>query len=297
MNEIRILLTNQGIFYTSPGGTVNEGFYYLYRYKKIFGDYQLAWSTAVAVSTSTQVKSDLYWQLDSLAGRLDAVCRALDKTLFFALKKANNDTLDNALYHLGYLILLSAGIFDDLAWLINFRYAIGLERRAIFLRKDENVRANRPLYQYLYANNRELHRYLTDPETQKYLRLLTSLRDPLAHRIFLRGGHLSRGSEQSIMFRSSPEVVERLLEVSPEDGAETWGLRETWHDLVDLYPFTVKAFGLVAEIVNGVLQRLEWNQLIGTLSAEQQAFIREDQAKLQRGVWRFLNWSEEPMYF
>ncbi len=58
-------------------------------------------------------------QFYSLSQRLEFICRGTDKVSYFSLKYANNHTQNNALYHLGYLIMLITGAFDDLAWILD----------------------------------------------------------------------------------------------------------------------------------------------------------------------------------
>jgi len=47
LDMVRILLAAHGRFYISPEVTVNEWFYYLYRFKKLFREFQRASSVAV----------------------------------------------------------------------------------------------------------------------------------------------------------------------------------------------------------------------------------------------------------
>ncbi|GLC89696.1 hypothetical protein LYSBPC_28230 [Lysinibacillus piscis] len=82
------------------GTEINEGYYYLFRFKKVFINFQNVWTTVLNLEENIGY-SKLINQFDSLLQRLNFICRAIDKLSFEALKNANNDTQDNILYHFG----------------------------------------------------------------------------------------------------------------------------------------------------------------------------------------------------
>jgi len=126
--RVRILAVNSGLFYVTPDFRVNEGFYFLYRFKKIFRSFQKAYTTTMFLETIPIAARE---QLDSLAQRLEFICRAADNTSYYALKRANNDNQDRALYNAAFLVMLVTGIFDDLAWLIAHMYSMKINNLAM----------------------------------------------------------------------------------------------------------------------------------------------------------------------
>jgi len=80
---VRILLVAHGHFYVGPEETVNEGLYYLYRFKNLFKAFQYAWTVAV-YTHGKEMLEKIFDYLDSLGRRLEFICRAYDKVAFFS---------------------------------------------------------------------------------------------------------------------------------------------------------------------------------------------------------------------
>lgn len=153
MELIRILLVNLGIFKIAPNNTVDEVLYYLYRYKKIFDKYQYARTVAVKAKES-DFPPDAKKHLESLATRLEYVCRASDKVSYYSLQNPGNDTKAKTAYHFSYMIFLATGIFDDLAWIIDSLNKLQLSKYDVELKNPKKIcdrlgNKNRKLSQYL----------------------------------------------------------------------------------------------------------------------------------------------------
>lgn len=185
LNRVRILAVNSGLFYVQPKTTVNEGFYYLYRFKKVFQSFQKAYTAA---PFSERVPVDACKQFDSLAQRLELICRAADHASHFALRRADNDNQDRALCHTAFLIMLITGAFDDLAWLIAHMYSIKVDRQKVSLRKQPKG-ANRQFFAAFDSTNSSLKEFLFLPKTQTQLNLFYPIRNKLQHGVFLEPIH------------------------------------------------------------------------------------------------------------
>jgi hypothetical protein len=192
--------------------------------------------------------------------------------------------------------MLVTGIFDDLAWIINFRYTIGLSSKEVYLRKDENNKSNKKLWQYLYNHNRSLHAYLTNSLVQNQIKLFYLVRDALMHQKFLGSvQHMSSEVGNKVMLTFPQNAIEKLIEESGGDVGQSWGIYNMSD--VEPYAFTTRAFEVIAKTVNSVLDLLEWAEIIQTLPSYEQDEIRKSQGKFQLGVGHFLGWKQEPMYF
>jgi len=294
---IRILLVNLGYFYLTPKYSVNEGYYYLFRFMKLFWEYQFAWSVVVNAHDKS-LGEQIFNQFDSLSTRLEFLCRSADKTSYYALKCPNNDTQDNALYHFGYLIMLITGVFDDLAWIIDELYSLKMSRRDVILKIPPD-KASTKFYNSLISANKDLHNYLTDSETQKKILLFYPLRDSLQHRQFIKGIHyrnMSNGCEKNL-FRISLEAGNTIKNFSLDD--TEYGLQVLIEEqfYIDAHIFTLKALEIVSGIVNNTMRLIDWDHYTKVLSDEQKDSLYNSKKIFQSGLGKWLGWEAEPLYF
>jgi hypothetical protein len=292
---VRILLTAHGRFYVSPKGpSVNEWYYYLYRFKSLFKAFQYAW-TAATYAHGKGLSEKLYDYLDTLGTRLEFICRAYDKVAFFSLKTPDHDNQNNQLYHLAYFVMLITGVFDVLAHIIKEFYNINVgDPQSVslrILRRKEAIN----FYQILLSKNAELHTFLTAEDTQRDITAFYPIRDSLQHRELLRGIQYSNSFiDRKNVFELSNEAAETLRKIS---GESTYIIR--WHKpcLLDPFLFITWAQKVLIGLVNGVLSSIDWDSACETLPSDIQSKIRESNQRFEQGVGKFLRWPEEPMYF
>ena len=295
---IRILLVNSGYFFIKPNLSVNEGYYYLFRFKKLFHEYQFAWSVVVG-TYGKSMPEEIFSQFDSLSTRLELLCRAADKTSYYALKWPNNDTQDNTLYHFGYLIMLITGVFDDLAWIINGLYNLRLDKRDVVIKIPPN-KVSTKFYNSLKPVNNDLFNYLTHEETQKKILLFYPIRDSLQHRQFMKGIRYSNKSQdcEKNLFRISNEAAMTIKNVSMDDGRD-YGIELVLEEqsYIDAHKFTMKALEIISQIVNNTMNYIDWDQYAMVLSDEQRDNLYMSKNLFNSGLGKFLGWEAEPLYF
>lgn len=294
LEMVRIILTAHGRFCIRPKETVNEGFYYLYRFKNLFMEFQHAWTVTV-YAHGKGLPEKVFEYLDSLGRRLEFICRAYDKVAFFSLKTANNDTQDNQLYHLAYFIMLITGAFDDLAHIIKEYYQLRInDRWDVSLRIPQRKETTR-FYQTLQSKNAALHTLLTTAGTQREINALYPIRDSLQHRDFLKGLVLHDASprEYKNLFELSDEAAESLVVASIASNC----IVRLHKPCLDPLLFITWARKVLAALVNGVLSSIDWDSVYTTLSLDIQDKIHASNESFQRGVSQFLGWPEEPLYF
>ncbi|OEF96363.1 hypothetical protein [Desulfuribacillus alkaliarsenatis] len=284
------------MFYLSRNYSINEGFYYLYRFKRIFDKFQYTWS--VVVSTHKILGDDILEQFSSLSQRLEFICRSYDKISYFDLKKANNDTQSNTIYHFSYFIMLITGIFDDIAWILKHRYNLNLSNMEVGLKIPECRETNK-FYNKLKSKNERICDYLINESTQNYIRLFYPLRDTLQHRRFLRG----------VRVKSSSDNIDKNLYLVPQKmidyvnklplSLEELGISKRIGDsyYLDAHLFAYKSIYIVAEIVNSTLPLVDWNEIIELLDMESLKSIIESNKDYEKGLGTHLGWSSEPIYF
>lgn len=297
LDRLRLLFVNNGLFLVSPGFRVNEGFYYLYRFKKVFSSYQKAWSTASFANSVVGSAGD---NLQSLGQRLELICRAADQTSYFALRRADNDNQDHALYHAAFLIMLITGAFDDVAWLIARLYGIEVDKMGVGLRVIAKNRGNTRFWEAMADNNPALSNYLRSPNVQGQIRLFYPVRHKLQHGLFLEAVHYSNPSKNfdRNLFVIPDEMVTELRELFGDEAKLRWGLKPG-HDgtYVDPHRLASEAVKITAEIINGALDRIPWMTLIDDVAPSVQETIVESWNSFEQGVGTFLGWGTEPIYF
>ncbi|MQR93680.1 hypothetical protein [Fictibacillus phosphorivorans] len=291
---IRILLVNLGYFYVNPRFKINEGYYYLYRFKKLFSEFQPAWSIVVS-GHGCGISDEIMNQFDSLSQRLEFICRATDKVSYFALKYANNDTQDNTLYHLGYLIMLITGAFDDLAWILTYIYDLRLSKMEVVLK--EPLKKKR-FYEQLMEKNKKLHDFLTSDYTQNVIKMYYPIRDALQHRQFVKGMKFSSSNGYENNVFALPKHTVNIMENITEDSKE-YGLVFSHQDsfLFDSHVFASKTMENITYIVNNTLVLIDWERIIASLPAEKIGQVRDSQKKFEEGLSNYLGIGEKPLYF
>jgi hypothetical protein len=291
---VRILLTAHNRYYVSTQLRVNEGFYYLYRFKRLFKEFQYAWTVAT-YAHGKGLSEKIHDYLDSLGGRLEFICSAYDKVAFFSLKTADHDVQNNQLYHLAYFVMLITGVFDNLAHIIKESYHIGIKGRMnVSLRISRDDKPKK-FYQEIQSKNAALYEFLTAPDTQRDINAFYPIRDSLQHRELLKGILYSRdsGMEKNV-FELSRETAESLKMISD---ALTYIVEWDPHCLLDPLPFIKWAQEVTITLVNRVLSSIDWDSFCVTLPIDIQNKIHASNERFKQGVGQFLGWSKEPLYF
>ena len=299
INFIRILLVNNNILYINKYTKVNEGLYYLYRMKTIFQNYQLPWSIAVHSKNEKIQTSEIFNNLQSLSTRLDFICRAVDKINFYSLKNANNDTFDNALYHLGYFIMLCTGAFDDLAWIINNLYNFNLHHKELSLRISDPLKLGK-FAKKVQFHNSALYNYLLENKTRNFILSFYPIRDALQHRNFLDGFKILSGGISNNRFYIDNQTIKLLFEVFDEQSdLKKWGIHKTHDDQysIDCFYYTKEIFTRFSNFINNTLYLLNWEDYLNLLSEDSKTKIITSQEKFKNGFWQVLGFENEPLYF
>jgi len=285
---VRILCAGLGIFDVRPHYSVDEGFYYLYRFKKIFYSFQKAW-TNVCEAQGKGIPEEVFYQFHSLSIRLEFICRAVDKVSFFALKNPNNNTLFNASYHLAFLILLITGCFDDLAWIANHLYCLNLSKYDVEIKIPLEKKTSE-FTKKLRLRNQTLAGFLENKDTKIKINLFYQIRDAIMHREFLKGATCQvhdSGTTQSFITIYPPNEFLDLFKCSGYS-FDAWGLVTLGNEIhIEPHLFCTQALSHCAQVVNTFLDLIVWDDYTGKFSEEQLKRISERLALYERSLATF----------
>lgn len=196
---IRLFMINGRKFFITPHNHIDEFFYYIFRHKYLFKNFQHFWASNV---------HSLNEYNDALDNRLLQFTICIDKIKSLLWLPQNNNTAMHLKYHISYLTLLSTGIFDNLAWIINNYYNLRLDQKSrlnIALRKEifiKGIKAKSPTLAAFIESNSVLNK----------INAINELRDRIVHRDFVKtiaSGNTKQISHNYLMI--DDELKDRLL--------------------------------------------------------------------------------------
>jgi hypothetical protein len=302
LEQVRLYMINQKLFYLKKGYSIDETFYYIYRYKKVFRYYQYLWS--VVCETNSEIKNDrLIEHTDSLSTRLEFYCRACDQTKIECLRSPNNLTASYMKYNFGYLILIMTGIYDNLAWIIKDIYQLNSIKEMevgikipIKLLKDGKKNY---FLEKLNLKDEALAAVISDDLTQKCIHLIYPIRNALVHRDFFNSVHYSnksKGIEKNLI-----KVPQRTYENFKAMNTVNMNYLDSFILLDGVYIEPYKFIEFLDKIfistVNEILNKIDLNLLISKLSPQGKERIEQCFKNYDSGLYNFLNLNCKPIYF
>lgn len=289
IEKIRLFMLNKYCFYVRKQYKIDETFYYLYRYKKTFSEYQRIWGNVCNIRGISE------WA-DSLAQRFEFYCRASDKTKIECLKTPNNTTASHIKYNFSYLILIMTGIYDNLAWIMNIIYDLEIDKNKVGIKIPTKFLNNNKLTDYLKClkdKNNELVEYISSPLTQKYIHLLYPIRDALVHRDFFNSVHFVNENEkiEKNLVRVPLEVYNICGELDIfKKGNSKFIFKLGDEVFVEPYKFITIIGNIFENLVNDILSKLELKTLLSKYQRSEEEYDTENMSE-------FLGLKCEPLYF
>lgn len=294
LEMVRVILSARGRFYLAPEMPISEWSFYVYRAMELFKGTQYP-STVASYAQGNTLAEKMGNYFASLMTRLDFICRAYDNIAFLSLKTANYNDQNRQLYHLAYYIMLTTGIFDDLAHIIEEFYQIRIRGRTnIILRIPPGKEPNK-FYQTLKLKNAALYEFLTAPNTQRDINTFYPLRDSLQHRELPKGVQFHHGMSETRknVLELNNETFEEIKEAS---GSLPFIIRGN-PCLLDPYPFIQWAQAVTIELVNRILSAIDWDSICMTLPKDLQDEIRTRNENYKQWFGQLFGWPQEPLYF
>lgn len=262
---LRLFLVNGKQYEVREHEYIDETFYYIYKHKQVFSEFQNYWSAVIKKEVNCN------WA-DALDNRLCLLVMCLDQCKIETYKRQNNVSVMHLKYHLSYLIMLITGTFDNLAWIINNQYELKLDRMKIDLKGGRFKNAIKEKSQAIYD-------VLDGDYTKTGIDAIREIRDCIVHRDFIkaiRGGN-SRYKYETCYFWLDDDIYE-LFEKA---GFEKTGVKiKTANEaFIDMHDFICFLESRVVKITNSLLQIIA-NEIYGAKNSYQ--------------IWKILNFSGEP---
>ncbi|HEY4319943.1 MAG TPA: hypothetical protein VGM77_02095 [Gemmatimonadales bacterium] len=282
-HELRYVQVAQNNFEVLPRTRVNKGLYYAYRRHTLFREIARARLSGVPGNRD---------QVQSLTQRTELACHAHDSVAIASLRKPNNDTGADALFYLGYLFMLATGAHDDLAWLCNDAYGLGLHRTDIGLRQKPK-KPSSPFRKAVGAVVPALAAFLADERARAAIDSLYPMRDALQHRTFPQPFGSANGDANTVFV---PEESARLL--APFMPRSTLGIRLTVTGMGHSLPYGPLATGVMRalqHVVNGMLTIMTEHTIAQSTSTAAQEKRNLLLARLDKGPASFLQIGVPPL--
>ena len=169
---LRLFLVQRNQFWVSEHHKIDETFYYIYKHKQLFSEFQNYWQAVINKKETDD------WA-DALDNRLCLITICLDQCKIETYKTQNNVTTMHLKYHLSYLLLLITGTFDNLAWIINNNYQLNLRRNNIDLRSSQFKKK-------IKGKSIAIYNVLETEYSKTGIDAIRELRDRVVHRDFIK---------------------------------------------------------------------------------------------------------------
>lgn len=195
---IRLYMVNNQKFFVCPNYKIDEFFYYLYRHKQMFKNFQYFWSSNI---------SNLCEYDDALDNRLLQFSICLDKVKSILWMKQNNITAMYLKYHMSYLMLLTTGTFDNLAWIINNNYHLNLHKKSrmiIDLKKDRFIKE-------VEKKSPVIAQFIKDEAVSNKITAIRELRDCIVHRDFIHTISYGDSKKNNILYLQVDDELKSKL--------------------------------------------------------------------------------------
>jgi len=218
LDFVRLVLVCHGYFRITREWYATEFEYYAYRFCNYFK--HIAWLLAYTIPMKGN--SELNAFIDSLRMRFELWCRAVDGARIYSMRTNLADKFQRTLYDFNYYVLLTTGIFENLAWIINYSFKMGFGRdqsQKIGLR---NSNKNQKTFLSQIPSTK-LKDFLTEGSNQNSIELFYDLREEIAHNIVGDGHTATRHGifDDGTRLEIPAKAAERLKILASE---EYWGL-------------------------------------------------------------------------
>ena len=264
---IDLCLKAHGRYHINTNRTDNGSFYYWRRLWNLIPAFQKAWPYTVYASGALPHSKDIMDFMQALYARIIGQMQACDRIGWLRYGVPTSNARDEMLNQLNYFFMLATGVFDSLAWLAYYRFALQSGRQNITLRSEKSPGRENPFFRQLDSATLALASFLRDSHQQKRIALFYEPRDSIQHRLVLTGAYFNSGqvaSDCNVAYLSQESAQAFLAidrfppEISP---FSEWGLIRLTDGqiLLEPYRFTCMTLRFLFPFVNEVLHHLDFS--------------------------------------
>jgi len=267
-----LYLKQHGRYYVKPPSYhADRLLYYVVEARQLLPAFRRAWSVAVFSRDGRIFSEHIFEYLESLMGRFLRMLYARDRIGYEFFRRADNNTQDEMLYHLDYLVVLATGLFDTLAWLTKHRYGMQLKREQVELKIDPGKEGS-TFTKRLANKDRPLHAFILEPANRNLVHLFYPLRDSIQHRHISFGvGYINMAEGWRCNFvkltADAANAIQKVDIAHANDFTSYWGVFENLcpdgHGL-EPYKFARAALAEISRFTNKYLQMLQLDELIAS---------------------------------
>lgn len=210
-------------YYLLPNYQLDKGLYYLCSFRSKVPYFRLSQN-----------------QYDAFARRFTFLFMSIDEIGFQYYSCADNNSMDNSVYHFNYFITLTTGIFDSLALHSNDQYKLDFKKG---LKISLNSNSGKEFLQKLSKKNQGLRDHIRS--NSLFIKLIYQLREEVVHRKLLQQigfGYKGEDGKWKMNFiKISDEVRNKIKQCKDRkvkyQVVSYWGLYELGPDYF-LEPFS-----------------------------------------------------------
>lgn len=242
-------LKGRGLFAYNHFAHATKSRYYDDRLKELIPEFEELWHQALTVG------EDAEGYAISLHSRLRHLLETRDRIGHLYYSPASMSINEEMLYFLNFFFLLSAGSFDNLAWLCNFLFGLNLQEdfHAVGLREKRFRNALRARAARLVKCTKKYSQFLA---------VFEPARDSVAHRHLIWSmGFEEIGTNHGFCFaeltQDQIKPLSALMSIGTDESFRKWGLlRIDDVVLLEPYRFVNRSLRLLVEFMNEFFQTL-----------------------------------------
>ncbi|ATP55562.1 hypothetical protein CPT03_03325 [Pedobacter ginsengisoli] len=284
LDVLQVFHVKNGIFKSDRNASIGQFFYDLIAVNKQLPSYKNLFIHFNHLKTGYPDDFDTIENLlQSLNDRMILMNKAVIELKYQSLRTVTNNASTEVMYHLSYFVVLVTGVYDNLAWIINYLYGLGyslehINRTKVKLQNVHNP-TNKPTeayYKNLLHKAPGICKYLLSDKISCLIDFIYPLRDAIQHRSFIKPLTVSKVSSSKKspvkLLIQFPKDVRKILHrhFSPiAFGFEEDTSRSMRRDYYDIHIFSKTLHSEIIDLVNIICARIDLSELI-MLSPEQQ---------------------------
>jgi hypothetical protein len=277
LDVLQVFHVKNRIFKSDRNTEIGQFFYDLVSRNKQLPAYQALRGEFTYIKAAfpdrAEVLEDL---LQSLNDRMILMNKSVIELKYHSLKTVNNNASTEVMYHLSYFVVLVTGVFDNIAWMLNYFYDLGFSlehsnRTKVKLQNTFNP-SNKPTESYyinLFQKAPVISTYLLSEKISCLIDFIYPLRDAIQHRSFIKPLTVSRVSSKiktpTRLLIQFPRDVRGILQRSFSPvvfGFDKDTSDSMKRDYFDIYVFSTALHAEIIEMLNTLCTMVDLGKIV-----------------------------------